>query len=176
MKSCTWETGWKLLLFSIIAFFPAARPSCSTFVPSVPQRLIHYLPLFGLEPSPWRVRHLVLPAKWLRSCPTLCNPSHMSSSIHGILQQEYWSGHALQVIFPMQGLNPASLMSCVMAGGFSLPLVPGKGVLLPPLSSFHPPSLLCVPSALLLIYCQPSLGASSLYLASSSWQQILDLL
>ena len=34
-------------------------------------------------------------AKLLQSCPTLCNPLDCSltgSFVHGILQQEYWSG------------------------------------------------------------------------------------
>ena len=34
-------------------------------------------------------------AKLLQSCPTLCNPmdcSPLGSCVHGILQQEYWSG------------------------------------------------------------------------------------
>ena len=34
-------------------------------------------------------------AKLLQSCPTLCNPMDCSppgSCVHGILQQEYWSG------------------------------------------------------------------------------------
>ena len=40
-----------------------------------------------------------------QSCPTLCNPSHCSppgSSVHGILQQEYWSG----LPFPSPGDLP----------------------------------------------------------------------
>ena len=34
-------------------------------------------------------------AQWLQLCPTLCNPMDCSlpgSSVHGILQEEYWSG------------------------------------------------------------------------------------
>ena len=33
--------------------------------------------------------------KWLQLCPTLCNPLGCSlpgSSVHGVLQEEYWSG------------------------------------------------------------------------------------
>ena len=44
-----------------------------------------------------------------QSCPTLCDPMDCGppgSSVHGILQAEYWSGHSLlQGIFPTQGLN-----------------------------------------------------------------------
>ena len=50
----------------------------------------------------------------LQSCPTLCDPMEYSlpgSSVHGILQQEYWNGcHILlQEIFPTQGANPRLL-------------------------------------------------------------------
>ena len=59
---------------------------------------------------------------WLQSCPTLCDPMDCSppgSSVHGILQQEYWSG----VPFPSPGglpdpgIKPTSLMSPTSAGG-----------------------------------------------------------
>ena len=49
-----------------------------------------------------------------QSCPTLCDLMDYSppgSSVHGVLQQEYWMGcHALlQGIFPTQGSNPGLL-------------------------------------------------------------------
>ena len=47
------------------------------------------------------------------SCLTLCDPMDCSppgSSVHGILQGEYWSCHfLLQGIFPTQGLSPGLL-------------------------------------------------------------------
>ena len=52
-------------------------------------------------------------AKFLQSCPTLGDPMDCSppgSSIHGISQQEYWSGLPclLQGIFPTQGMEPVA--------------------------------------------------------------------
>ena len=71
--------------------------------------------LLTLNHSPWRVGHLVLHAKSLQSCPTLCNP--MDCSLSGSSVHRIYAGkntrvgcHALlQVIFPMQGLNPCLL-------------------------------------------------------------------
>ena len=42
------------------------------------------------------------------------------SSVHGTLQQEYWSGlpHPLPWDLPNPGIEPASLMSPALAGGF----------------------------------------------------------
>ena len=42
------------------------------------------------------------------------------SSVHGILQQEHWSGWPglLQGTFPPWGMEPASLTSPALAGGF----------------------------------------------------------
>ena len=37
-----------------------------------------------------------------QSCLTLCDPTHKGSSVHGILQQEYWSG----LPFPSPGDLP----------------------------------------------------------------------
>ena len=56
-----------------------------------------------------------------QSCPTLCSPMDCSlpgSSVHGISQQEYWSGLA----FPTPGdlavlrIEPVSLTSSALAG------------------------------------------------------------
>ena len=63
-------------------------------------------------------------------CPTLGNPMDCSppgSSVHGIFQQEYWSGLPFPSPgdLPNPGINPASLTSPALAGG-SLPLVPPK--------------------------------------------------
>ena len=49
-------------------------------------------------------------AKLLQSCPTLCHPKDCSppgSSVHGILQQEYWSGLPcpLQTFLPLSTLK-----------------------------------------------------------------------
>ena len=61
-------------------------------------------------------------AKSLQFCPTLCKPMDCSppgSSVHEILQQEYWSG----LSFPPPGdlldpgIIPSSLMSPASAGG-----------------------------------------------------------
>ena len=82
------ETGWKLLLFSIIAFFllpgPHAAPSYQVF----PRGSFTIFTL-GLEPLSLAGKASCAASKWLRSCPTLCNPMDYSlpgSSIHGILQ------------------------------------------------------------------------------------------
>ena len=67
--------------------------------------------LWFLKPRPKQLYSLwkrkVLAA---RSCWTLCDPmdcSPLNSSVHGILQQEYWNGSHLlfQRMFPPQGLN-----------------------------------------------------------------------
>ena len=65
-------------------------------------------------------------AKSLQSCPTLCDPMDSSppdSSVHGILQQEYWSG----LSFPPpgdlldSGIEPMSLKSSTLAATLALP-------------------------------------------------------
>ena len=66
---------------------------------------------------------VVMYAKSLQFCPTLCNPVEYSlpgPSVHGILQAEYWSGlpclppgHLLNT-----GIEPWSLISPALAGGF----------------------------------------------------------
>ena len=51
------------------------------------------------------------------TCVQLYNPMGCSppgSSVHGILRQEYWSG----LPCPPPGIEPASLASPVLAGGF----------------------------------------------------------
>ena len=65
----------------------------------------------------------VLSAKLLQSCPTLCNPMDCSlpgSSVHGILQEEYWSGLPCPSPgdFPEPGIKPMFLTSPALAGGF----------------------------------------------------------
>ena len=62
-------------------------------------------------------------AKLLQSCPTLCNPmdcSPLGSSIHGISQQEYWSG--LPCPPPGDHPNPrdGTCGSCISGGFFTL--------------------------------------------------------
>ena len=62
-------------------------------------------------------------AKSLQSCPTLCDPMNHSlpaSSVHGILRQEYWGGLPCPPPgdLPDPGIEPASLMSPALAGGF----------------------------------------------------------
>ena len=64
-------------------------------------------------------------AKSLQLCPTLCNPMNYSlpvSSVHGILQARILEGvnfHALlQGIFPDPGIEPVSLTSPALTGGF----------------------------------------------------------
>ena len=62
-------------------------------------------------------------AKSLQLCLTLCDPmdcSHSDSSVHGILQQEYWSGLPCPPPgdFPDAGIDPMSLTSPALAGKF----------------------------------------------------------
>ena len=62
-------------------------------------------------------------AKSLQLCLTLCDPmdcSHSGSSVHGILQQEYWSGLPCPPPgdFPDAGTDPTSLTSPALAGEF----------------------------------------------------------
>ena len=62
-------------------------------------------------------------AKSLQSCPTLCDPmdcSPLGSSVHGILQAEYWSGlpHPPPGDLPAPGMEPVFLVSPAQAGGF----------------------------------------------------------
>ena len=69
-------------------------------------------------------------AKSLQLCPTLCDPMNCNlpgSSVHGILQQEYWTGLSWPHLgdLPNQGLNPCLLGSCIV-GGFFTPESLGK--------------------------------------------------
>ena len=62
-------------------------------------------------------------AKLLQLCLTLWEPMDSSppgSSVHGILQEEYWSGCPCPPPgdLPDPGVKPASLASPAMAGGF----------------------------------------------------------
>ena len=62
-------------------------------------------------------------AKSLQLCPTLCDPMGCSppgSSVHGFSGQEYWSGLPcpLSGDLPNPGIEPVSLMSPALAGGF----------------------------------------------------------
>ena len=64
-------------------------------------------------------------------CLTLCNPmdgSLPSSSIYGISRQEYWSGLPFLPPgdLPDPGIEPASLASPALAGGFFTTVPPGK--------------------------------------------------
>ena len=59
----------------------------------------------------------------LQSCLTLCDPMYGSppgSSVHGILQQEHWSGlpYPPPGDIPDPGIEPPSLMSPALAGRF----------------------------------------------------------
>ena len=59
----------------------------------------------------------------LQSCLTLCDPMYGSppgSSVHGILQQEHWSGlpYLPPGDIPDPGIEPPSLMSPALAGRF----------------------------------------------------------
>ena len=69
-------------------------------------------------------------AKSHHSCPTLCTPKNYSllgSSVHGILQQEYWSGLPCPSpgALPDTGIKPEPLMSPTLAGGFFTTSAPG---------------------------------------------------
>ena len=62
-------------------------------------------------------------AKSLQSFVTLCNPKDCSppgSSVHGFSRQEYWSGMPCPPPgdLPNPGIEPTSLMSPALAGGF----------------------------------------------------------
>ena len=62
-------------------------------------------------------------AKWLQSCPILCDPVDCSppcASVHGILQaRRRVGGHALlQGTFPTQGLNSHLLNLLLWQAGF----------------------------------------------------------
>ena len=51
----------------------------------------------------------------------LCDPLHCSppgTSVHAILQQEYWSGLQFQGDLPDPGIKPIYLKSLALAGGF----------------------------------------------------------
>ena len=60
-------------------------------------------------------------AKLLQSCLTVCDPVDYippGSSVHGILQEEYWSGLLYPPAgdLPNPGTEPGSLTSLVLAG------------------------------------------------------------
>ena len=62
-------------------------------------------------------------SKLLQSCPTLCDPMDCSlpgSSLHGIPQAKYWSRLLCPPPgdLPDPGIEPVSLMSPALAGGF----------------------------------------------------------
>ena len=66
-----------------------------------------------------------------QSCPTLYDPVDCrlpGSSMHGIFQQEYWSGLPLSPPgdLPRPGFEPVSLASPALAGGFFTTVPPGK--------------------------------------------------
>ena len=63
-------------------------------------------------------------AKSLQSGPIHCDPMYCSppgASVHGILQQEYWSGLSCPPPgdFSDSGIGTPSLISAVLAGQFS---------------------------------------------------------
>ena len=67
--------------------------------------------------------HACVYAKLLLSCPTLCDPMDCSlpgSFVHGVLQARIWSGLPCPPPgnLPNQGIEPVSLMSPALAGGF----------------------------------------------------------
>ena len=81
----------------------------------------------------------VLCAQSLQSCPTLCELSLPGSSVHRILQQEYWSGLLCPPPgdLPNPGIEPIYLASPELPAG-SLPTeLPGK-----PFSPFCFPQVL----------------------------------
>ena len=71
--------------------------------------------------------------KSLQLCLTLCDPINCSppgSSVHGILQQEYWSGLPFPSPgdLPHLGIEPTFLMFCTLAGEFFTTVLPGKPI------------------------------------------------
>ena len=65
-----------------------------------------------------RLSAVCVGAMLLQSCPSLCDPTDCGStdsSVHGILQQEYWTELPclLQGLLPSEG-KPVSLMSRVL--------------------------------------------------------------
>ena len=69
-------------------------------------------------------------AEYVHVCVWLCNPmdcGQPSFSVHGILQVRYWSGlpGPPPLDLPHPGIEPESLMSPALAGGF-LPLEPPR--------------------------------------------------
>ena len=61
--------------------------------------------------------------KLLQSCPTLCDPMDClpsGSSVHEPSRQEYWNGLPCPppADLPDPGIEPVSLMSPALAGGF----------------------------------------------------------
>ena len=66
-----------------------------------------------------------------QSCPTLCNPVDCippGSSVHGVFQQEYWSGLPCPTPGDLfnPGIEPASLISPALAGRFFTAETPEK--------------------------------------------------
>ena len=99
---------------------------------------------------------LVLCAKSLQSCPTLCNTMDCSptgSSVHGILQAgilEWVAVSSSKGIFPIQGSNQ-SLLSLLHWQASSLPLAPlGKPTL------HMRPELVCTSSFVGILEQQPT--------------------
>ena len=130
--------------------------------------------LLALNHSPWRVRHLVLPLSDFGHVLLFATPWTIACQAPlsmGFSKQKYWSGLSCPSPGDLSnpGLEPASLMSCAMAGGFlTTSATWQKGILLPPFSNLSSPI-----HALCSFSPTPDLlpaftGASSLYLASSS--------
>ena len=62
----------------------------------------------------------VVCAQSLQLCWILCDPMGCSSSVHGILRQEYWSGLPFHFPgdLPDPGIEPMSLVSLALASRF----------------------------------------------------------
>ena len=61
--------------------------------------------------------HMLSPFSHVQLCePMDCGPT--GSSVHGILQQEYWSGWPCPPPGDLPGIEPASLMSPALASRF----------------------------------------------------------
>ena len=85
--------------------------------------------LWGCRGSGSHVHPCMLRAQ---SCPPLCNSMNCSlpgSSVHGIFQQDYWSGLSFSTPrgLPNPGIEPGSLVSSALAGRF-LPTAPPGSV------------------------------------------------
>ena len=112
-------------------------------------------------------------AKSLQSCPTLWPYglySSPGSSVCGILQQEYWSGLPCPPPgdLPIPGIEPSSLVSSAVAGGFFTTAPPGK-----PQTSGMVEVLISLSSSLSIFFIYFEASWQGVYRfknATSSWQ------